>query len=345
MKKRFRSALLGVALGDAWGYPYQVAPQPSSTPLPSDLVISDDTQMTLALSTAMRAIDSTNAARHDGMMLIAQQLVDYRMDEDYDRYPGPSSSEALERLADIGVERWKFAGTHSGGSGAVMRTSASALLAPTDQGVGWSVLQGVLTHDSALSRASCAIAACALAAREGSDLIEVASGLAGDRAFNADTLLSDKEKNDLLRDFSEARIQNIGGCPVTLSELIDRVSEVREFLSTPLDDGDFEVLYRKAGKIVKILGRGWDAGSCVASALLLTQLYLDHSDSYAPHDLLHVAVNWPGNRNTRGSLTGALLGAHLSGGPSDWEAARNYQFEPRYNEAIHTGAFPGFRNA
>ena len=53
MKDRFRSALLGTALGDAWGYPYLNEPQPDRTPLPDSLVISDATQMTLALCAAI----------------------------------------------------------------------------------------------------------------------------------------------------------------------------------------------------------------------------------------------------------------------------------------------------
>ncbi len=345
MKDRFRSALLGTALGDAWGYPYQMPPQPERTPLPEPLVISDATQMTLALCAAMKDIDRGNLDREEGMQAIGQHFINYHSDPDYDRLPGPSTTESLDRLSQLGAEHWDDVSTHSGGSGAVMRVAASALLAPSDQGVGWSVLQGMVTHDSGVARAACAVMACLVSARKGTDLVNVAEGLAGDENFDNDNLLTNEEKSDILQDLDSALITDLTGPDAPLSELISRVAAVREHLDPFLAQGDFEELYRCRRKFVQIFGRGWDAGSCTASALLLAQLYLDHSNQYAPHDFLHVAVNWPGNRNTRASLTGALLGSHLEGGVDQWEETRDYQFESRYNDAIHCGVWKGFRPA
>ena len=342
MKDRFRSALLGTALGDAWGYPYQTPPQPERTPLPESLVISDDTQMTLALCAAMPDIDDGDLDREEGMQAIGEHFLKYHSDPDYDRSPGASTTESLERLSQLGTEHWDDVATHSGGSGAVMRVAASALLAPSDQGVGWSVLQGILTHDSGVARAACAMLACMMAARKGANLLNVAEGLAGDENFDNDSLLTNQEKSDILQDLDTALITDLTGPDVPLSELISRVNAVHEHLNPFLQQGDFEELYRNSRKFVQILGRGWDAGSCTASALLLAQLYLDNQDQYAPHDFLHVAVNWPGNRNTRASLTGALIGSHLKGGVDDWEETREYHFESRYDDAVHCGVWKGF---
>jgi len=342
MKDRFRSALLGTALGDAWGYPYQNEPQPDRTPLPDSLVISDATQMTLALCAAMAEIDDGDLDREEGMQAIGQHFINYHGDRDYDRHPGASNTESLDRLSLLGAEHWDDVATHSGGSGAVMRVAASALLAPADEGVGWSVLQGILTHDSGVARAACAMVACMLAAKKGTRLLDVAEGLAGDENFDNDSLLTNEEKLDILTDLDEALITDLTGPDVPLSELISRVSAVHEHLTPFLQQGDFEELYRNSGKFVQILGRGWDAGSCAASALLLAQLYLDNQDQYAPHDFLHVAVNWPGNRNTRASLTGALIGSHLEGGVAAWEETREYDFESRYDDAVHCGVWKGF---
>ena len=223
-----------------------------------------------------------------------------------------------------------------------MRVAASALLAPSDQGVGWSVLQGILTHDSGVARAACAMLACMMAARKGANLLNVAEGLAGDENFDNDSLLTNQEKSDILQDLDTALITDLTGPDVPLSELISRVNAVHEHLNPFLQQGDFEELYRNSRKFVQILGRGWDAGSCTASALLLAQLYLDNQDQYAPHDFLHVAVNWPGNRNTRASLTGSLIGSHLKGGVDDWEETREYHFESRYDDAVHCGVWKGF---
>lgn len=53
-------------------------------------------------------------------------------------------------------------------------------------------------------------------------------------------------------------------------------------------------------------------------------------------------MNWPGNRNTRASLTGALIGSHLEGGVDAWEETREYDFESRYDDAVHCGVWKGF---
>ena len=54
------------------------------------------------------------------------------------------------------------------------------------------------------------------------------------------------------------------------------------------------------------------------------------------------AVSWPGNRNTRAAVTGAMIGAHLESADL-WEQDCSYVFEDRYNEAIHTGRWKGFK--
>ncbi|HIW94921.1 MAG TPA: ADP-ribosylglycohydrolase family protein [Candidatus Corynebacterium gallistercoris] len=343
MKHRFRSALLGTALGDAWSYPYQLPPLGPNTPFPENLEISDDTQMTLALSAAMRAIDREDLDREAGMRRIADEFLDYYTDPDYDRFPGASTSEALKRLKEAGANQWSEVSTHSGGSGSIMRSAASALLAPSDQGVGWTVLQAILTHDAGVARGAAAMVACMMMAKPGSDLVSVAGGIAGDHNFDQDTLLTNKEKSEVIDDINEAMVRDLTGPDVPLAELISRVEELRSFLQPHVAEGDFEELYRHARKFQQIIGKGWDAGSCMASALLLTQLYLDNADQYAPHDFLHVAVNWPGNRNARAALTGGLIGAHLEGGVDAWEETRTYRFEPRYDDAIHSGKFKGFR--
>ena len=342
MNERFRSALLGTALGDAWGYPYQESPQPECTPLPEILTISDDTQMTLALSTAMRTIVSSNLGREDGMRIIGEQFLEYHADPEYDRSPGAATTESLDRLEDLGTAHWEDVSTHSGGAGAVMRVAASALLAPSDEGVGWSVMQAILTHDSGIARAAAAAMATLMLAPRGANLLDVAEGLAGDAHFDNDHLLTDKEKSQTLEDFNHAMISDVQGNAVPLSEIFARVREVHKFLSPRLAEGEFEDLYTHGSKLMKIFGKGYDAGSCTASALLLAQLYLDHQDQYAPHDFLHVAVSWPGNRNTRSSVTGAMIGAHLDSAEV-WEESCSYEFEERYNGAIHSGVWKGFK--
>ncbi|RAV33698.1 ADP-ribosylglycohydrolase family protein [Corynebacterium heidelbergense] len=344
MDNRFASALFGTALGDAWGYPYQLPPQTERTPLPDELRISDDTLMTLALSTAIGAIADRDLSRKDGLLEIAQQFLDYHRDRDYNRYRGNATEEALQRMEERGIEEWHRCATHSGGSCAVMRLSPAGMLAPRRQRVGWSVLQGVITHDSGVARAACLVLGCLFSAEPGQDLTEVAGNIRLDPNLRADTVLTDHEKRGLLEDLRTAHVRRLRGEDVPLTVLIERVREVRRALSPILGDGDFERLYRERLKVKQTLGLGWDAGSCTASALLLAQLYLDHQERYDPHDFLHVAVNWPGNRKTRASLTGALMGAHMDNMES-WKTARHYDFERRYHHAIYSGVWEGFAQA
>lgn len=344
MKHHFRPALFGTALGDAWGFPYQAEPQSDSTPLPDILEISDDTHMTLALATAMNHIDKEELDREQGMEEIATQFLAYRKDPDFQRYPGASNSACLDRLLEHGTKDWQNVSTHSHGSGAILRSSASVFLAPAASSVGWTVLQTTLTHDSGPARASAAVMACAMLAREDVDLLDVASGVAGDPHFDEDTILSDDEKSGIIEDLEHSMITDLAGPDIPLIEMINRVIEIRKVVSPMIGAGDFEELYRDQRKFLKILGHGWGAGSATASALLLAQLYLDHPDQYAPQDFLHVAVNWHGNRNTRAALAGALIGANLPDSVK-WEATRTYEFEERYNKAIHSGAWLGFGKA
>lgn len=342
MNDRFRSALLGTALGDAWGYPYENEETPQCTPLPENLIVSDDTLMTLALSSAMRKIDSEDLNRKAGMALIGEKFLDYYKDPDYDRSSGTATTESLDRLDDMGATHWEACSSHSNGAAAIMRASASALLAPSDQGVGWSVLQAIITHDSGIARSSAATMATLMLAPQGADLFDIAEGLAGDSHFDQDVILSDREKSEILNNIDSAVIRKLHGPAVPMTEIYARLREVRKFLTPHLQSGNFEELYAHRNKFVKIFGKSYDAASCTASALLLAQLYLDHKDQFAPHDFLHVAVSWPGNRNTRAAVTGAMIGAHLDS-PDIWEQDCTYTFEDRYNEAIHTGAWRGFK--
>lgn len=340
-RQRFRSALFGLALGDAWGYPYLQPPQPDRTPLAERLIISDVTQMSLALTTAMHRIDREDLTRRKGMRAIAEEFLAYHQDRDYYRYSGNATDDALSRLQEQGLDAWEHVASNSGGACAVMRLAPAALLAPSSTGVGWSVMQASLTHNSGVVRAASAVLGCVFTASRGRDLVDVASGLAGDRHLDEDTVLTDAEKSALIEDLHSAEVRGPRGDKTSLDELIDRVQEARRVISPILGEGDFEELYRDAKKFQLIFGLGWDAGSCTAGALLLAQLYLDHEDQYDPHDFLHVAVNWPGNRNIRASLTGALIGAHMQDA-SRWDTARDYRFEPRYNAAIHSGVWKGF---
>ncbi|RRO80464.1 hypothetical protein CXF45_08320 [Corynebacterium bovis] len=337
---RLIPALMGTAFGDSWGYPYTLPPQPTSTPQPEDPVISDDTQMSLALIAAMDRITSRGLARVTGMQEIAYEFMDFNRDADNDRFPGRAVVTALDLLDELGPEHWPKATTHSGGCGSIMRLTPAALLADEGTQMGWAVTQGLITHNSPLARASTVMLTAVLLAEPTEDLIDVARGVASNPLLTEDRLLTDEEKESLTEDVRRALVHDIPGQNRPVLELLDMAARIREHVSPTLADGDTSDVLAEGRRITEVLGRSWDAGSALTSVVLLSQLYLDNWRTLPPEDMIHVAVNWPGNRNSRASLVGSVLGT-LTG--VDWERdGATPAFEDRYDAAIRSGVWRGF---
>lgn len=87
------NTLYGCAFGDAWGntnefvrYPALTRGNPFGPELPGKLIITDDTQMTLALARALNAADLDD--RHSIQSQIVHEFVLWRNDPDNNRAPG-----------------------------------------------------------------------------------------------------------------------------------------------------------------------------------------------------------------------------------------------------------------
>ena len=130
---RFQGCLLGVAIGDALGMPFQYAGDPGDIEwkvqgdldfLPGDLRAgqwTDDTQMTLCI---VESLLERNAV--DGAHIASRYLAWYRSADR--RSPGTTTLEALGRL-DHGIP-WNLAGmrgNNAAGNGAAMRISPIGL--------------------------------------------------------------------------------------------------------------------------------------------------------------------------------------------------------------------------
>lgn len=179
LRDRFRATLLGCAIGDALGFPFEGAPPEAIARVPTlaeDFVsrprgrflkgqYTDDTQMTVAVAEAIVA-----EGKVDGRA-IAQRLALLWRDGAI-LAPSQACSEAVERLRE-GVP-WMSAGAGIGyaGNGAAVRASPIGLFDCDEPGriARDAEVQGVITHKDCRAQAGGAALAAAVAFNLGDPL-------------------------------------------------------------------------------------------------------------------------------------------------------------------------------
>uniref|UniRef100_UPI00084989EB ADP-ribosylglycohydrolase family protein n=1 Tax=Actinacidiphila rubida TaxID=310780 RepID=UPI00084989EB len=208
MKRAATGALLGLAFGDAMGFPTEFNSMAQieaktgpwrSMPLPlasGRAYVTDDTQMTLALGEGLLdalAGGPLTAARMEPP--VRRRFVDWCFADDNDRAPGGTCLRACEALSRRG--RWQDASEiGSKGCGANMRVAPLGLVPGLDarQRSGAAQLQAALTHGhpTALAAADLTAEAVRLLAggAEPADLVPALTAYAtGSRsAYRADWL-------------------------------------------------------------------------------------------------------------------------------------------------------------
>jgi ADP-ribosylglycohydrolase len=158
MRKAATGALLGLAIGDAMGRPTEFQPvgrialdHPDwrQLPLPERALITDDTQMTLALARGLRtALDRGPLVPSRLVRPVREEFVDWWRSPDNNRAPGMTCLRACERLSRDGL-RWQDASdVGSKGCGANMRVVPVGLVPGLTerQYSGAAQLQSALTH-------------------------------------------------------------------------------------------------------------------------------------------------------------------------------------------------------
>ncbi|MEV7982420.1 ADP-ribosylglycohydrolase family protein [Streptomyces sp. NPDC086519] len=157
-KRAATGSLIGLALGDALGFPTEFNDVPSilakfgpwrEMELPRRAVVSDDTQMTLAVGHAMRtAMDRGVLAPERLERPLREEFVNWYQSPENNRAPGRTCLRACDLLKEEG-RRWQDASQiDSKGCGANMRV-APVGLAPglsDEQRAGAAQLQSALTH-------------------------------------------------------------------------------------------------------------------------------------------------------------------------------------------------------
>lgn len=370
-------ALLGCAIGDSWGYPYEFMQSTPATEVyfpkevgESELVISDDTQMTLASLKATQDIlahgdfsDLTNTRKK-----YEEEYIKYNFDEDNYRASGTTVTASLERLANhLLLGNDYLPALESSGCGSIMRFSPSAILAPTEYSVSTTVMQALITHDSDSSIATASLASAIIKYfRELEDidnitdisLIDIATSIMTGEMFS----LIESDKNLLEEEIyaisdslvnSNTRISSALSLQpnyVYLEEAIYNSQKYAEEIVHAIEQGgeSFDEL-ADSYTYIDAMGTGWDSASCFSVSLLLAEVFRmliknGMSPKYATYRVMKLSVGWKGDRDSRGAVTGALVGALYPDIVEFKELLdeRRLTFEGRYNDAIMNTYWNGF---
>ncbi|MFI8189094.1 ADP-ribosylglycohydrolase family protein [Streptomyces sp. NPDC085946] len=321
-KQAATGALTGLALGDALGFPTEFNDVPSilakcgpwrEMPLPTPAVVTDDTQMTLALGRGLRTAMDRGVLAPEGMAeAVRREFVAWNRSPENNRAPGATCIRACELLEDAGRPWQDASQIHSKGCGADMRVAPIGLVPglSDEQRAGAAQLQSALTHGHPTALAA-------------SDLTAHAVRL----------LAQGAEPTGLIGRLRSYALENRGRYHHRwLGDLWTRAQDPspEHFIARGWDEclTALERL-REAVRTVSpetdpclATGAGWIAEEALATGLLCFLLFVDE-----PLTALRRAACSSGDSDSIACLAGAFAGAHLGADawPAEWADRIEYR--------------------
>ncbi|MGY0022965.1 ADP-ribosylglycohydrolase family protein [Streptomyces sp. cg35] len=331
-KRPATGSLLGLALGDALGFPTEFDDVPAilakcgpwremELPGPPVAHITDDTQMALAVSRGLRTamgrgpLDPQRFERP-----LREEFVDWYQSPDNNRAPGNTCLRACN-LLKAEDRAWQDASQpRSKGCGANMRVTPLGLVPglSDEQRAGAAQLQAGLTHGHPTALAASDLTAHAVRLlAEGAEPTGLV-GLLRSYAYENRETYHERWLGDLWTRGGAATPEAFAAAG--WDECLDVLDRLRDALASPSPETD----------PCLATGAGWIAEEALATALQCFLLFVDE-----PVLALRRAACTSGDSDSIAALAGAFAGAHL--GADAWPAKWVERIEHR-DELIAFGA-------
>ncbi|MFF3939346.1 ADP-ribosylglycohydrolase family protein [Streptomyces phaeofaciens] len=322
-RKRATGSLLGLALGDALGFPTEFIGVPKildwygpwrAMELPTPARVSDDTQMTLALGRGLRtAMDRGLLVAENMERPVREEFVDWYRSPENNRAPGRTCLEACGLLqSDL---PWQDASQiGSKGCGANMRV-APVGLAPglsEEQRAGAAQLQSALTHGHPTALAASDLTAHAVRLLTQGAEPTALVGLLRAYAVDNRSRYHHRWLGDLWTRSQDPSPEHF--IARGWDECLDVLERLEKALRLPAPEDD----------PCLATGEGWIAEEAMATGLLCFLLFPDE-----PVTALRRAACSSGDSDSIACLAGAFAGAYAGAEawPTQWADRIEYQGE------------------
>jgi ADP-ribosylglycohydrolase len=323
-KNAATGTLIGLALGDALGFPTEFSTVPRilekcgpwrEMELPEPAIVTDDTQMTLALGRGLRAAMERGRLGPRAMERpVREEFVEWNRSPENNRAPGRTCVTACERLAAEGLPWQDASQIHSKGCGANMRVAPVGLVPglTDEERAGAAQLQSALTHGHPTALAASDLTAHAVRLlAQGADPTALV-GLLRSYALDNRDVYHQRWLGDLwLRSQDATPVSFIRRGWDDCLAVLDRLREAVGSVSPETDP-------------CLVTGEGWIAEEAMATGLLCFLLFPDE-----PVTALRRAACTAGDSDSIACLAGAFAGAHLGAGawPEEWAGRIEYREE------------------